>query len=275
MRNFLNHHGLIFRYEVPLFTLLLLSSYPLKKFNIIFISFLILFFSSLVLGQVDTIYGFGYSKNIGDPFNAALLARQRALANALEKSKLRVSSTSRLIKENNEDKLNETIVSTSEGLIEKWREIKVIQSDGFIKSVVEVVITNQKEKHKQLKIKEIKQLLEINGTINLEKRINRLIKAYSIAKKYEIKEFPAQKILNRIELILSRLKISKVNNRSDINSYRVYESDKVLTSISLNKIPIDTNRDLLKTYYIVLDMGLLNYELVRLGLKIPSIKVNV
>lgn len=275
MNKFLNHHGLFFRYHLPIFPLFLLSSHTLKKFNTILISFFILTICSSAISQVDTIYGYGYAKNIGDPFNVALLARHRALSNALEKYRIKITSTLVLSKENDIDKLNETIVSETEGIIEKWSEVKVTEKDGFIKSVVEVIILNENEIVKQSKVSEIEQLLKDNKNINIEKRIKNLLKAYSIVESENICSVSSNKILNKLEHLLSNLKILRVNNNNNLNSFRVYEYDKKLTAINLNRIPNFENNSLKKSFYIMIDFGVLNYELIKLGLKIPSIKVNV
>lgn len=268
MWNIFNQCGLIFRASRLQFPSLSLSTVFIKKLTLFFL----LFFSTFSYSQIDTITGIGYAKLTGDPFNVALLARNRAISNAISQSKIKVTSSMILEKDENGSILKEFMMSESNALIENWEviESKVLKS-GFIRSVVKVSIKNPQEEIEKEKIIVIKDLIKKSRNSSLEIKIKELVNAYFLIKKYRIykNDLNEEIIIKEIETTLNKIKITKSDNGFDEKEYCVLEDGKINNKINIRKIAE------VETIYVTVDFGVLNYKLMKMGLNIPYVKDNV
>lgn len=278
MGNIFNHYGLIFRVCNRIFPSLWLSSLQIKILSIKLFPLLFLFMISNVIAQTDTVQGIGMAKIVGDPFNASLIARNRAISNAVSKYRSDIISTQIFIRNNNMESLNEQIILNSKALIKSWEEIQSIKlENGIIKSIVRVYIIDPQKEEKWRKIEIVKKHMILSKHSNLKIKIRELLNAYSVVNKHQIKniEINEEIILGKISKTLSEIKIDKIKNDNNEYIYKVKDSGRVNESIKTIKIAEDEIGGRSFAYYVMVDLGSLNYELLKLGFNIPSLKIEV
>lgn len=251
---------------------LLISTTLLKKFNINFYLLFLLLITPLQ-AEFKSFTGVGEAKLIGDPFNVALLARERAIINALEKKSINISSESSLSINNNNEDLSELITSRVKGKIEKWEEVESCIIDGNkIRSIIRIYIKDELsiEINKQLKF--LNRHLKLSGSSNIHIRISELLKAYTIAKYLEKLNYAIEINSDRlIEEISDVLNSIQINNHC--NTYTASISGKKISDIDFIKVPRKDENPKKNSFYLILNLGELNYKLLQLGLKVPAIEV--
>ncbi len=273
MWNIFNQGGLFFRASCLYLPSLSLSTILFKKLTIKFILFYLLLFINPTYSQIDTLTGIGYAKLKGDPFNVSIIARNRAISNAISQERIKVTSTTILEKSENGSKLKEFISSESNVMIENWEviESKILKS-GFVKSIVKIYVKNPQDQILKENINGIKNHIKKSRNSTFEIKLRELINAYNLIKKYKINKNDLNEdlVINEIKSTLSNIKITKTESLVSDKQYLVIEDGKINNEINIRKVEEETG----KVIYVTVDLGILNYQLLRMGLDIPFVKDN-
>lgn len=277
MRNKFIIEGIIFPVDIMSASSLLLSSLISKNLRIKLIPLIFTFFVSNIYAQYDTIVGFGSSQIMGDPFNAVLIAKKRAIADAVSKYKSKVYTATLLDKKNGIENINEIISSKSELSIKECKEIKTeIVDEKYFKSEIKIIVKNFEKVKKENRIREIKSCLNLANSEDLRLKIRELLKAYKLIKKYEIdeEEINENLIKEKINEVLANIEIKKIQKIDKDLKFEIFSLGKVTRSFDIIKIGEKSNKSG-NSYFVTLDLGSQYYELLSLGINIPFIKVNV
>lgn len=277
MRNKFIIEGIIFPVDIMSASSLLLSSLISKNLRIKLIPLIFTFFVSNIYAQYDTIVGFGSSQIMGDPFNAVLIAKKRAIADAVSKYKSKVYTATLLDKKNGIENINEIISSKSELSIKECKEIKTeIVDEKYFKSEIKIIVKNFEKVKKENRIREIKSCLNLANREDLRLKIRELLKAYKLIKKYEIdeEEINENLIKEKINEVLANIEIKKIQKIDKDLKFEIFSLGKVTRSFDIIKIGEKSNKSG-NSYFVTLDLGSQYYELLSLGINIPFIKVNV
>lgn len=274
MGKFLLGDGSFFQFLKSPLSLLILSTTVFKKFSVyLLFGFILLNIKNSYSFSVDTLIGIGYSKITGDILNSSIIARKRAISNAVSKSKTKISYAQHLHRNLRTEFLNETIIEEFQNEINGYKELKNVTLDnGYIKSVVEVYVFNKNKIEFEKQKKKLLDRFLLSKQLSLKRKIDELLKIYSILEKNEFEDenLNSKIIISEISNSLSSIKIQKIDN-----TYKFYIEDESLEKLSWKKIETDDGQNSSSVFYIMLDLGFINYQLLKLGFNIPFIEVHV